>query len=185
MKKKLILFWTFFKIGSFTFGGGFAMIPLIEREIVDKKGWISQDEMVDILIISQSFPGAVAINSAIFIGKKIGGYTGALITLLGATLPSFMIITVIARVFAHFSDIDIVRAAFYGISSAVVALLITVVIRVAKTVIRPGDIISPLIAIAALVLLLVIGIHPIYVIILGVAMGLIIYFIKFAGKKSK
>lgn len=183
MKKKLLLFWTFFKIGSFTFGGGFAMIPLIEREIVDKKGWISQNEMIDILTISQSFPGAVAVNSAIFIGKKIGGYSGALLALLGVILPSFLIITAVAGIFEHFSDISTVKAALKGISSAVVALLVVAAIRVGKTGIK--DKISPLITIIALILLLVIKIHPVYVIILGIVSGLIIYFLKISRKKTK
>jgi len=183
MKKKLLLFWTFFKIGSFTFGGGFAMIPLIEREIVDNKGWISQNEMIDILTISQSFPGAVAINSAIFIGRKIGGYSGALFALLGVVLPSFIIITAVAKIFSYFSNISVVKAAFKGISSAVVALLIVAAIRVGKTSIK--DKISPLITIISLFLLLGIGVHPIYVILLGIVLGLILYLFKNIIKKSK
>jgi len=183
MKKIWILFWTFFKIGSFTFGGGFAMIPLIEREIVDKKKWISQGDMIDILTISQSFPGAVAVNSAIFIGRRIGGYTGALSALLGVTLPSFLIIIVVARIFTYVSNIDVVKAALKGISSAVIALLIVAALRVGKASIK--DKISPLITIIALLLLLVIGIHPIYVIILGILLGLIIYGFKIIRKRSK
>jgi chromate transporter len=183
MKKIWILFWTFLKIGSFTFGGGFAMIPLIEREIVDKKKWISQNEMVDILTISQSFPGAVAINSAIFIGRRIGGYLGALSALLGVTLPSFLIIIVVAKIFTYISNISVVKAALKGISSAVIALLIVAALRVGKASIK--DKISPLITIIALVLLLVTGIHPIYVVMLGIVLGLILYLFKTIRKKSK
>ncbi|MDP3012072.1 MAG: chromate transporter [Candidatus Hydromicrobium sp.] len=183
MKKIWTLFWTFFKIGSFTFGGGFAMIPLIEREIVDKKKWISQNEMIDILTISQSFPGAVAVNSAIFIGQRIGGYIGALSALLGVILPSFLTIIVVARIFTYVSNIGVVKAAFKGISSAVVALLIVAALRVGKASIK--DKISPLITIIALLLLLGTGIHPIYVIILGIALGLIIYLFKIIRKKKK
>lgn len=182
MKKKLSIFWVFFKIGSFTFGGGFAMLPLIERDIVDKKKWISQEEMVDILAISQSFPGAVAINSAIFIGKKVGGYSGALLALLGAVLPSFLIIILVARMFFYFKDISVVRAAFTGISSAVVALLIVVAVRIAKSSIK--DKISYFIAVGALVLLILTDIHPAYIIMLGIVTGLLIYFIKSKRGKS-
>ncbi len=159
------------------------MIPLIEREIVNKKGWISQNEMVDILTISQSFPGAVAINSAIFIGQRIGGYWGALSALLGAILPSFLIILVIARIFSYFSNIDVVKAAFKGISSAVIALLVVAAIRIAKTGIK--DKISPFITIAALLILLGTSIHPIYVIIMGVVLGLTIYLFRKIRQKSK
>jgi chromate transporter len=183
MKKILILFWTFFKIGSFTFGGGFAMIPLIEREIVDKKKWISKNDMIDILSISQSFPGAVAVNSAIFIGQRIGGYIGALSALLGVILPSFLIIIVVARIFTYVSNIVVVIAAIKGISSAVVALLIVAALRVGKAGMKYK--ISPLITIIALLLLLGTGIHPIYVIIMGIALGLIIYLFKIIRKKKK
>jgi len=183
MKKRLLLFWTFFKIGSFTFGGGFAMIPLIEREIVNRKGWISQDEMIDILAISQSFPGAVAINSAIFIGRKIGGYSGALFSLLGVTIPSFFIIIMVAKLFLYFRTIGAVQAAFSAISSAVVALLIFTAVRIGKTCIR--DRISALIAILALSLLLITDLHPIYVIIIGILTGLTIYLLRDIKTKQK
>ncbi len=182
MKKKLSLFWTFFKIGSFTFGGGFAMIPLIEREIVEKKGWISQNEIIDILAISQSFPGAIAINSAIFIGRKIGGYSGALLSLLGVTIPSFSVIIIVAKLFSYFIDISVVRAAFKAISSVVVSLLIVAAIRVGKTCIK--DKISPFITIIALILILIAGVHPIYVIISGIILGFVIYLFKIKRGKT-
>ncbi len=183
MKNKLILFWTFFKIGIFTFGGGFAMIPLIEKEIVDKKKWISRDEMVDILVISQSFPGAVAVNSAIFIGKKIAGYPGAFLALLGVIVPSFSIIIVIAKIFSYFSASGVIQAALAGISSTVIALLVMASIRVSKA--GPRDKISPLLTLLALVLLLFTGLHPIYVIVLGIAAGLLIYLIRNISKKTR
>ncbi len=159
------------------------MIPLIEREIVNKKNWISRDEMIDILAISQSFPGAVAVNSAIFIGKKIGGYPGALLALLGVIIPSFSIIIAVAKIFSYFSTAGVVKAALMGISSAVIALLIMAAVRVAKTGIK--DKISPLVTVLALILLLFTGLHPIYVIILGIAIGLVIYLLKNISKKIK
>ncbi len=159
------------------------MIPLIEREIVEKKKWISQNEMVDILTISQSFPGAVAINSAIFIGRRIGGYLGALSALFGVTIPSFLIIIAVAKIFTYISNIEVVEAALKGISSAVIALLIVAALRVGKASIK--DKISPLITITALVLLLGIRIHPIFVVILGIALGLIFYLFRNIRKKSK
>ncbi|MFA5015865.1 MAG: chromate transporter [Actinomycetota bacterium] len=173
MKKIWILFLTFLKIGSFTFGGGFAMIPLIERELVDKKKWISPDEMVDILSISQAFPGAVAVNLAILIGRKTGGYTGALFALLGVTLPSFLIILLVARLFIYISNIGAVIAALKAISASIVALLIFAVVRIWKAGIK--DKISPIITAAALILLLGTRIHPVYVVIMGILFGLIYY----------
>jgi len=183
MKKIWIIFCTFFKRGSFTFGGGFAMIPLIEREIVDKKKWITQSDMIDILTISQSFPGAVAVNTAIFIGRRVGGYIGALSALLGVILPSFLIIIIVAKIFEYISSIDAVIAALKGVSSAVIALLVITALRVGKASIKYT--ISPLITVIALILLLVIGIHPIYIVMLGIALGLIIYGIKVIRKKKK
>jgi chromate transporter len=89
MNKILTMFLTFLKIGAFTFGGGYAMIPLIETEVVDKRHWIDKEEFLDIIVISQTFPGALAVNSSIFFGYKIGGIIGAILALMGVVLPSF------------------------------------------------------------------------------------------------
>lgn len=183
MKKKLMLFWTFLKIGAFTFGGGFAMIPLIEREIVEKKKWINSKYMCDILAISQSFPGAVAINSATIIGFRVGGYMGAVCATLGVVLPSFVIITLIASMFAYIMDIGALQAAFRGIGACVVSLLIIAAVRVGKDAIQ--GIISVLIALAALALLLWAKIHPIYTIILGLIIGLAVYGFNLLARKLK
>ncbi len=159
------------------------MIPLIERELVDKKKWISQDEMVDILSISQAFPGAVAVNSAILIGRKLGGYTGALFALIGVILPSFLIILIVARLFIYISNISIIKAALKGISSAIVALLVVAAVRIAKTGIK--DKISPIITIVALFLLLGTRIHPIYVVIMGILFGLIYHGLRIITIRKK
>ena len=159
------------------------MIPLIEREIVDKKKWITQSDMIDIVAVSQSFPGAVAVNTAIFIGRRVGGYIGALSALLGVVLPSFLIIIIVAKTFEYISSIDTVIAALKGVSSAVIALLVVTALRVGNANIKYK--ISPLITIIALILLLVIGIHPIYVIMLGIVLGLIVYGVKVIRKKKK
>jgi chromate transporter len=182
MKKTLLIFWTFFKIGAFTFGGGFAMIPLIEREIVHNKKWISQRDMVDIITISQSFPGAVAINSAIFVGKRIGRAAGVSAAALGIVLPSFLIITFIASIFSYLWESPFVIAAFSGINSAVVALLAAVSYRFAKASIR--DWVTPFITIAALLLLFWARLHPIYVIFFGIGSGIIFHLVKRQKNKS-
>ena len=116
-------FKTFFKIGAFTFGGGYAMIPIIESEIVEKRKWISKDEFVDLIAIAQSCPGVFAINLSTFIGYKIKRVPGAICTTLATALPSFIIILLIALFFHSFQDNPVVESIFKGIRPAVVALI--------------------------------------------------------------
>ncbi len=125
-KRKILLsiFCTFFKIGAFTFGGGYAMIPLIQKEAAEKKGWISDDDILDIIAIAESTPGPIAINSATFIGYKTAGVLGSAMATLGVVLPSFLIISVISYVLTAFQDIKAVAFAFNGIRAGVLALLI-------------------------------------------------------------
>ncbi len=136
MKEKLkrvwVLFITFFKIGAFTFGGGYAMIPLIQKEVVDKKKWIEDSDILDIISIAESTPGPIAINSATFIGYKIAGVLGSAAATLGVVLPSFVIISVIALVLREFSSIKAVAYAFAGIRAGVLALIVKAFISMYK-----------------------------------------------------
>ena len=116
-------FRTFFRIGLFTLGGGYAMIPLIEEEVVNRKKWVSKEEMLDLIAIAQSCPGVFAINIATFIGYKLNKVHGAIATALGTALPSFLIILAIAIFFKQFEDNRVVAAIFRGIRPAVVALI--------------------------------------------------------------
>ena len=116
-------FKTFFKIGLFTFGGGYAMIPMIESEVVDKKKWVEKEEFLDMIAIAQSCPGVFAINASIFIGYKLRKTRGAICTSLGTALPSFLIILAIAMFFHQFKDNHVVASIFRGIRPAVVALI--------------------------------------------------------------
>ncbi|MDD3999320.1 MAG: chromate transporter [Bacilli bacterium] len=124
MNKKLELFLTFFKIGAFTFGGGYAMIPLIREDIVEKKGWLSDDEMLDMLAIAESTPGVIAVNSATFVGYKIAGFWGSFFATLGVVIPSFIIILLIALFFEDFLQITIIANAFRGIRAGVTILIL-------------------------------------------------------------
>ncbi len=126
-------FKTFFKIGAFTLGGGYAMIPLIEAEVVEKKKWVSKEEFVDMLAIAQSCPGVFAINISVFIGYKLRKMRGAICTALGTALPSFLIILLIAMFFNQFEDNATVQAMFRGIRPAVVALIAAPTFSLAKT----------------------------------------------------
>ena len=171
MKKLIELFISIFKIGTFTFGGGYAMIPLIEKEVVGNKGWITKEEFVDILVVSQSLPGALAINTSIFLGYKIAGVLGAIVALLAVILPSFFIILIIAVFFMQFRDNYYVNAAFKGITAAVPMLVLVGAISLSKGLeknIRTGiTIIIGLIALAFF------NIHPVLVIILSGLYGII------------
>lgn len=130
------LFWTYVKIGTFTIGGGYAMLPLIEREVVDKHHWIDGQEFLDMIALAQAAPGLIAVNSAIFIGWKIYGWKGIVATVLGAVLPSFLIILLIAMVFRDVREYPMVEAVFKGVRPAVVALIAATVVRMSKNIFK-------------------------------------------------
>jgi chromate transporter len=161
----LQLFTIFFKIGAFTVGGGYAMIPLIEAEIVTKKGWVTKEDFLDLLAIAQSAPGVFAVNIAIFIGYRLRGVRGCLVTALGAILPSFLIILCIALFFLRFKENPTVEAIFKGIRPAVVALIAAPTFNLAKAAkINRYTIWIPIIS-ALLIWLL--GFSPIWIILLA------------------
>ncbi|MBQ7511753.1 MAG: chromate transporter [Prevotella sp.] len=158
-------FLTFFRIGLFTLGGGYAMIPLIEEEVVNKHRWVSKEEMLDLIAIAQSCPGVFAINIAIFIGYKLNKVRGAIATAAGTALPSFLIILVIAMFFHQFEDNKVVAALFRGIRPAVVALIAVPTFNLAKQAkLNRYTIWIPIVAALAIWLL---GVSPIWIIILA------------------
>jgi chromate transporter len=168
----LKLFISFFKIGAFTFGGGWAMIPLIEREVVDKQNWIKREDFVDALAIAQSLPGVLAVNISILIGNKLRGLKGCLMATLGTILPSFLIILVIAIWFVQSYDNPVVERIFKGIRPAVVALIVSPVFSTAKTArINIKTVIIPIIVALSIWLG---GVSPIWFVLLG-AIGGILY----------
>ena len=168
----LKLFISFFKIGAFTFGGGWAMIPLIEREVVDKQNWIKREDFVDALAIAQSLPGVLAVNISILIGNKLRGLKGCLMATLGTILPSFLIILAIAIWFVQTYDNPVVERIFKGIRPAVVALIVSPVFSTAKTArINIKTVIFPIIVALSIWLG---GVSPIWFVLLG-AIGGILY----------
>ena len=168
----LKLFISFFKIGAFTFGGGWAMIPLIEREVVDKQNWIKREDFVDALAIAQSLPGVLAVNISILIGNKLRGLKGCLMATLGTILPSFLIILAIAIWFVQTYDNPVVERIFKGIRPAVVALIVSPVFSTAKTArINIKTVFIPIIVALSIWLG---GISPIWFVLLG-AIGGILY----------
>ena len=137
LKELWELFFTFFKIGLFTFGGGYAMISLIEDECVEKHPWMTHEEMADMLAIAESTPGPISINCATHIGYRQKGFFGAMMTTLGVVLPSFIIILLIANFFDYILEIPLIAAAFRGIAVAVSLLILRVGIKLLRKADRP------------------------------------------------
>ena len=159
------LFLTFSHIGLFTIGGGYAMIPLIQRKVVEEKKWVSEEELVDLMAVAQSCPGIFAVNISIFIGYKLRKTPGAIISTLGTCLPSFLIILAIALFFQRYRENIYVERIFRGIRPAVVALIAAPVFKMAKTAkITKYTMWIPVMAALAIWLL---GVSPIYVILLA------------------
>ena len=131
-KKALKLFTTFFKIGAFTFGGGYAMIPLIQHEVAEKNKWITDEDILEIVAIAESTPGPIAINSATFVGYRVCGVLGSTAATLGVVLPSFIIILAISFVLAAFQELRAVKYAFMGIRAGVLALVIKALVSMFK-----------------------------------------------------
>lgn len=173
IRKYADLFSIFFKIGAFTFGGGYAMIPLIEKEIVDKRGWVEKAEIVDLFAIAQTIPGAIAINTSSLIGYKAAGKKGALVSTLGVILPSFLIISIIAAFFTQIADYPQVKAIFTGIIASVVALILTASINITRAAVQ--DKLTLVITVLTVVGIVLFDINPIFIILLGAVPGLVVY----------
>ena len=122
-KRIMPLFLTFLKIGAFTFGGGYAMIPLIQREVSEKKKWISGQDILDVVSIAESTPGPIAVNAATFVGLKVAGFWGAFFATLGVVLPSFIVVSVLSFVLDRVQDLKVVKWAFEGVRVGVLALI--------------------------------------------------------------
>jgi len=156
-------FLTFFRIGLFTLGGGYAMIPLIEAEVVDKHKWITKEQFLDVIAIAQSCPGVFAINTSIFIGYKLRKLRGAISCALGTALPSFLIILAIAMFFHQFQDNPVVASMFRGIRPAVVALIAVPTFNMARSAKLTWF--NGWIPIASALLIWALGVSPIFIIL--------------------
>lgn len=163
------LFITFVRIGAFTIGGGYAMLPLIQREVVDR-GWMSKEEFIDLFAVAQSLPGVFAVNISIFVGYKLKKLTGSVICALGTILPSFPIILAIALFFTQFRENEWVEKAFKGLRPAVVALIAVPVITTARSLRLRGWVLVIPVVVALSIWLL--SLSPVYIIIVAAAGGL-------------
>lgn len=174
----LEMFGTFFRIGAFTFGGGYGMIPIVQNEIVDKRKWINEDEFLDAMAIAQGSPGPMAVNVSIYVGYKVKGPIGALVAVLGSILPSFLIILIVARYLYQYRNNPILDKVFIGIRPAIVALIISAVYTLGKNA-RLG-VKSIVVAVITVILIGLFNISPIYLILAGGIGSIIInkFFIK-------
>lgn len=165
------LFTTFFRIGLFTFGGGYAMIPLIEREVVEKQKWFTEVEVVDIIAIAQSLPGPIAVNTATFIGRRLAGHRGALISLLGCTLPSVLVIIAIAATLVNVQDNIVLQNIFRGVRAAVTALILISAVRLARKSIH--DALTMVLAAVTVIAVSFLQLSALWAILFGCVAGLL------------
>lgn len=172
MKELWELFIIFCRIGGFTFGGGYAMLPIIQEEIVKKRNWATDEEVIDYYAIGQCTPGIIAVNTATFIGYKRRGLLGAIIATTGMVFPSVVIISIIAAYFKHFQDYAIVQHAFGGIRVAVVVLVVNAVIKLWNQSVK--DWIGIIICIATFTIIAFTKISPVVVIIISAIIGIVI-----------
>lgn len=173
MELLIKLYLAFLKIGTFSFGGGYAMLPFIQKEIVEKNNWISMSEFTDIIGISQMTPGPVAINSATFVGYKISGVIGSIIATLGVITTSFILVTVINKLLDKFKESKGIKAALLGMRPVLIALIIYAFIDLAKEAYI--DIKSIIITLIIGAILLSKKVHPILVIVIAAVLGLLFY----------
>ncbi|HKL93590.1 MAG: chromate transporter [Bacteroidales bacterium] len=165
------LFWTFFKIGAFTIGGGYAMIPLIEAEVVAKRRWLDREGFLELLALAQAAPGVIAMNIAVFVGYQIRKNKGVAVTTLGAVLPSFIIILMIAVFFASYQDNPVAMRIFKGIRPAVVALIAVPVINLSRTVrLNRKTVFIPIITV---VLITLAHMNPVWTIVMAAVGGIL------------
>ncbi|MDD5502877.1 MAG: chromate transporter [Candidatus Thermoplasmatota archaeon] len=171
----LDLFLSFLKIGAFTFGGGYAMIPIVEKEVVESHHWLTQTEFTDVVAISEMTPGPIAVNSATFVGYKIGGLPGSIVATAGVVLPAFLIILLIATVFISFEKNAYVRGFMDGVKPAILALIVLAALTFAKAVPFGGisaEIRSAVIFGLVLVSVLAFKVHPVIALLVSGAIGI-------------
>lgn len=169
--KNISLFWEFFKIGMFTIGGGMAIIPQIQQVVVENKKWLTEEEMIDCIAISQSMPGVIAINSATYIGNKISGIKGSLSATLGAVMPSFMIIIAVVVFLGAIGDNSYLQGAFTGIKAAICALILVSAVRLGRQILRNAF--QWILAAASFAVVGIFGVTAVWVILAGGIAGLV------------
>lgn len=176
------LFWAFAKIGITTFGGGLAMLPVLQRELVTNRGWVTEEELLDYYAIGQCTPGIIAVNTATFVGSKRGGIAGGICATFGIVFPSVVIISLIAAFLQNFAEYAVVQHAFVGIRAGVVALIASSVIQLAKASLCDAG--AVILFIAVLCFSAFFGLSPILLIVLSGLAGYVIRTVRDQKKKE-
>ncbi len=182
MKELLDLFLTFARIGGLTFGGGYAMLPMLQQEVVEKRKWATNDELMDYYAIGQCTPGIIAVNTATFIGNKTRGIIGGVVATLGVVFPSLVIITIIAAFISNFADLAVVKNAFAGIRICVFVLILNAVVKLGKTSIK--DAVTMGIFLLVMVGSLFLDVSPIIFVLLAAAAGIAAQILFKKGEKA-
>ena len=172
-KLALKMYVSFFQIGLFTFGGGYAMLPMLEKECVDKHAWATRDELLDIFALAQCTPGVIAVNTATFLGKKQAGIPGAALATLGVITPSLLIISLIAALLKNFADLEPVRHALAAVRVAVTALIFASVYKMAKSALKHP--LSYGIALVAFLLVALFGTSPVAIVLAAALIGFLFF----------
>ena len=180
MKEYWELLTSFFKVGILTFGGGYAMLPILQREVVERRGWITEDEVLDCYAIGQCTPGVIAVNTATYVGYRRRGVPGAIAATVGIVLPSLIIITIIASVLRNFADYPAVVHAFAGIRVAVAALVVQAVVKLGRKGVKGALGIG--IFAASLIIMTVFSISPVYIVAAAILIGVALAWKEGRGK---
>jgi len=176
------LFLTFAKVGVCTFGGGYAMLPILQREVVEKKGWATDEELTDYFAVGQCTPGIIAVNTATFIGYKYKGVLGGVLATLGVVFPSLVIITAIAAFLSNFADFPVVQHALAGVNAAVVALIASSVVKLAKSNLK--DAVCVCIFLAGVIFAFFLGVSPVLLIVCAGVVGYVARTLSQKGGKA-
>ncbi|GEN49533.1 chromate transporter [Alkalibacterium pelagium] len=188
MKKKelyLTLFRSTFFLSMFTFGGGYVIVPLMEKKFVNELGWIDEDEMLNLIAIGQSAPGPIAVNTSILIGYRMAGFTGAMVTVFGTILPPLAIMTGLAYIYLAVRDNALVNNVLLGMQAGVAAIIVNVVINMALRIIKQKKIVPVLVMIAALIAGIVFQVNILWLLFVSALIGLIMTLVDLKNKHDK
>lgn len=179
----LDMFLTFFRIGALTFGGGYTVLPMLQKEIVENRGWATEEEVLDYYAVGQCLPGMIAVNTAIMIGYNVRRRAGALVSAIGLVLPSLIIILIVASVLSNFAELAVVQSAFAGIRVAVCALVVNAIYKMGKSGVV--DLLTVVLCLATFAASAFLGLSPVILVVAAAVLGVVIKKVAFAGKNAE